>query len=226
MVEHEPLPVRARGTRQRETGAASRRETRRLLLLAAGELFAERGYAAATVTSIADRAQVSLQTLYLAWGSKRALLRAFMESSLRDCPEGVIDAQWVAQVSAGIDAQVGPAGDGRVRLQGLAHQYRLICERAALGWKLYRDAAAVDSEIEADWTALQSLRRGTFAGLIGQLPAEALRPGLTPEAAADTAWAIASPETYDLLVRHASWSLDAYEQWVGTTLISALLAEA
>lgn len=75
-------PARRNTTRHREAGAASRVETRRRLLDAAGHEFAERGYTAATVTRIAGRAGVTVQTLYLAWGSKRELLRAYMESAL------------------------------------------------------------------------------------------------------------------------------------------------
>src|SRR6476620_9319750 len=82
-----------RMTRQREAGAASRAETQRLVV-AAGELFAELGYAGSTVTAIADRAGVSLQTLYLAWGSKRQLLRAFMEQGLSGSPSAITDAKW------------------------------------------------------------------------------------------------------------------------------------
>src|ERR1700753_2620027 len=69
-------------TRHQEAAAASRAETRRRLLRAAENEFTERGYSAATVAKIAARAGVTVQTLYLAWGSKRALLRAYMESAL------------------------------------------------------------------------------------------------------------------------------------------------
>src|SRR5689334_11757127 len=76
-------PPRARRvSRQREAGEATRRETRRRLLVAARAEFAERGYAAATVIRIAERADVSVQTLYSNWGNKRNLLRAVMESSV------------------------------------------------------------------------------------------------------------------------------------------------
>src|ERR1700749_5050924 len=68
--------------RHQEAAAASRAETRRRLLRAAEEEFTERGYAAATVARIAARAGVTVQTLYLAWGSKRALLRAYIEPAL------------------------------------------------------------------------------------------------------------------------------------------------
>ena len=225
MSSTEPPPVPARGARQREAGAASRRETRRLLLLAAGELFTEHGYTATTVSAISERADVSLQTLYLAWGSKRALLRAFLDQLLSEAPDGP-DSRSVRQLVAELPAQVGPDREPRAALQGLAHLYRLICERLAPGWKLYRDAAAVDPEISSDWAALLARRRTTVAELMGQLPVQALRPGLTPAGAGDTAWAITSPDTYDLLVRHGGLTLDAYEQWVGTTLVAALLAEA
>ena len=54
-------PPRARRvSRQREAGEATRRETRRRLLAAAKAEFAERGYAAATVIRIAERADVSV----------------------------------------------------------------------------------------------------------------------------------------------------------------------
>ena len=65
-----------RVSRQREAGEVTRRETRRKLLVAAAEVFAESGYAAATVAKIADRADVSVQSLYSAWGSKRAFSAA------------------------------------------------------------------------------------------------------------------------------------------------------
>src|ERR1700742_3534099 len=76
------MPTAPKRTRRQEAGAASRAETRRRLLRAAEEEFTERGYVAATVARIADRAGVTVQTLYLAWGSKRALLRAYMEAAL------------------------------------------------------------------------------------------------------------------------------------------------
>ena len=59
-----PSPVKRRydATRRRE-GAA---RTRAAILGAARELFAERGYAATSMTAIADRAGVALDTVYAA----------------------------------------------------------------------------------------------------------------------------------------------------------------
>jgi AcrR family transcriptional regulator len=216
-------PPRARRvSRQKEAGEATRRETRRRLLTAAKAEFAERGYAAATVIRIAERADVSVQTLYSNWGNKRNLLRAVMESSVTgdDLP---LTPGEPPPVFAGILERADAADPGRV-VAHLGHQYRLLAERAAVGWQTYRDGAAIDPDIAADWRHLNQMRRRAITALISQLPAAALRPGLTPAAAGDTAWVIASPETHDQLVRQAGYSYDQLEAWVRDTLGAALLA--
>src|SRR6202012_3211917 len=168
-------------SRQKKARERLRQGTRNRLLQAAGEEFAARGYAGTTVTRLAAAAGVSVQTLYLAWGSKRALLRGYMENAL----------------SGG----VGSPGDVARRFTGLPPLERLAeqaagvtegAERAATGWSLYRDASAVDPEIAADWNDLQLLRHQTFTRILGGIPAGALADGLTMKTAVDTAWTIAS----------------------------------
>jgi AcrR family transcriptional regulator len=209
--------------RQREAGAAARLETKRRLLAAAAEEFAAHGYSGATVSRIASRAGVTVQTLYLAWGSKRELLRAYLEAALSGQP--VVSA--AAELPRLIAAELADADAGVRADLVIARMVRLYChiaQRAALAWQLYRDAAASDPAIAEDWVALQHLRHQTFTHLIAQLPSASLREGLSPEAAADTAWAIASPETYDLLVRIRGYTLSRYEQWLVDTLGAAILA--
>jgi len=207
-------------TRRQEAAAASRAETRRRLLQAAEDEFTERGYSAATVARIAARAGVTVQTLYLAWGSKRALLRAYMEAALAGTDQTPYLQARPDLIAA---AFAGVTDDPRAIVRRISAFYRQIAERSALGWQLYRDAAATDPEIAADWQALQTLRHQTFVTLIKQLPPGSLRPGLTRAAAADTAWVIASPDSYDLLVRRRGYPLDRYEKWVTTSLTAALL---
>jgi AcrR family transcriptional regulator len=216
-------PKQRRVSRQREAGEATRRETRRRLLAAAEAEFAERGYAAATVIRIAERADVSVQTLYSNWGNKRNLLRAVMESSVtgdEDVP--LVAGQPPAVITAALEPE--DIADPRRLLAHLSRQYRLLAERSAVGWQTYRDGAAVDPDIAADWQQLSDLRRVAFQALFAQVPAGALRPGLDNAAAADTAWAIASPDMHDLLVRRAGYSYEQLEGWVRTTLSAALLA--
>jgi hypothetical protein len=116
-----------------------------------------------------------------------------------------------------------PPSDPRTLIANLAALHRRIGERAALGWRLYRDAAAADADVAGDWLENQRLRRVTYGRLITRLPLEALRPGLTHESAADTAWALASPECWDLLIGRRGYSLEDYQAWVEDTLAAALL---
>jgi AcrR family transcriptional regulator len=222
--EEPPRPRRV--SRQREAGEATRRETRRRLFAAARAEFAERGYAAATVIRIAERAGVSVQTLYNDWGGKRNLLRAVMGSALTG--EDDVPLEGAGLPLAVLTATLDPADatDPRRLLAHLVHQYRLLAERAAVGWQTYRDGAAVDPDIAADWQQLSDRRREGFRAMFARLPAEALRSGLSHAAAADTAWVIASPDTHDLLVRRAGYSYDQLEDWVRTTLTAALLADS
>ena len=215
-------PKERRVSRQREAGEATRRETRRRLLAAAKAEFAERGYAAATVIRIAERADVSVQTLYSNWGNKRNLLRAVMESSVTGDEDLPLVAGEPPAVFAIVD-RAAAADPGRL-LAHLSHQYRLLAQRAAVGWQTYRDGAAVDPDIAADWRHLNEMRRQAIHAMLSRLPAATLRPGLTPAAAADTAWVIASPDTYDQLVRQAGYSYDQLEDWVRGTLSAAVLA--
>ena len=223
LAEAGPQPPRARRvSRQKEAGEATRRETRRRLLAAAKAEFAERGDAAATVIRIAERADVSVQTLYSNWGNKRNLLRAVMESSVTGDEDLPLVAGEPPAVFAAILDRRDAADPGRL-LAHLSRQYRLLAERAAVGWQTYRDGAAVDPDIAADWRHLNEMRRQAIHAMIGRLPAAALRPGVTAAVAGDTAWVIASPDTHDLLVRQAGYSYDELEEWVRDTLAAALL---
>ena len=218
------LPLPRRISRQQEAGEVTRRETRRRLLAAARAEFADRGYAAATVARIADRAGVSVQTLYNDWGNKRSLLRAVMESAVTGDDDIPMEAGQPPAVMTATLAS-GDATDPRRLLAHLSHQFRLLAERAAIGWQTYRDAAATDPGIAADWQRMSQMRRQAFRVMFTRIPAAALRPGLTQEAAADTAWVIASPETHYQLVRQAGYSYEQLEDWVRSTVSAALLAD-
>src|SRR5215472_4074752 len=139
-------PARPRRvSRQREAGEATRRESRRRLLAAAKGEFAERGYAAATVIRIAERADMSVQTLYSNWGNKRNLLRAVMESSVTgDDDVRLVPGQPPEIIVATLDPD--DAKDPRKLLGHLSHQYRLLAERSAVGWQTYRDGSAIDPD--------------------------------------------------------------------------------
>ncbi|MBA4021478.1 MAG: TetR/AcrR family transcriptional regulator [Gordonia sp.] len=224
MSKSEPEKASRRTSRQREAGAVTRADTRRRILAAAIEVFSESGYAAATVTKIAERADVSVQSIYSSWGNKRGLLRGMLESQLMGGQPGAVNPQ---DMPAAILNAFDPAtATPRELIAHAAHQFRLLTERAAVGFGTYAQAAAIDPEAATDWQNLMEIRRMAIRNLVGNIPVGQLRPELTPESAGDTAWVIASPHTHEQLVVRAGFTYDDFEDWIRTTLTSALLPDA
>lgn len=213
------VPAGAPASRQKRTGQAVRNRSRLRLVVAAGEVFAERGYTGATVQAIAERAGVSLQTLYAAWGSKRALLRAYLEFTMTGSATAVTEGRWAPQVGSELDAVADPAA----RLRALAAFFRTLAERVGPVWRLYRDAAAFDPEIAADHAELERSRRRTLAAALVGLDDGCLRPGLTRAGAVDTLLVLAGPATYATLVEGQGYSLDEFEAWLAGALVAAVL---
>ena len=211
MTDSAPVEPAPR-SRQKQVGDALRQDTRNRLLRAAADEFPAHGYAATTVTRLATTAGVSVQTLYLAWGSKRALLRAYMEDALAGGAGSPEDA----------GKRFTGLGPGE-RLVELASVVTEVAERAATGWRLYRDAAAIDPEIAADWDELQKLRHRSITRALQPIPVDALVDDLSMSQAVDTAWTIASPESYDLLVHRLGYQLDQFREWMERTLIRSIL---
>ena len=151
------------------------------------------------------------------------MLRAFMERGLSGSPTAIIDATWADTARTRLLAQLPADPDPQTYLRGMARLFRETAEQAALGWQLYRDAAAVDPEIRNDQLELSRLRRVTLTGLLSGLPDGALRDGLSRDDAIDTLLVIMGPESYVLLVGQAGYSLQRFEEWLAATLIASLL---
>lgn len=196
------------------------RATRERVLEAARALFVERGYVGTTIDAIAERADVSPETVYSTFGSKRALLAELVDVAIAgdaDAPP-VFDQDWVRQLREEPDAHR--------RLAILAHNGRSILERRADIDEVVRGAASAEP-------ALAALRdRGKAERFAGQREllriviggAGGLRPGLDFDAAADVLYAIGSPEMYRLLVADRGWSGAQFESWYAETLERVLLS--
>lgn len=208
--------------RRRAAASARREQTRRRLLVAADELFRADGYQATTVVGIAARAGVSLQTLYLAWGSKRALFTAAVAVAAVAAPLPVEPDEWRAQIRAQLRQRAGVNASAPDYLAAVSGVFAAVAERTALYWRMHRQAMASDPELAVDWEALKADRRRTMEQVAAGVPSRGLRAGLTPEAVADTLWALASHETYDLLVTDRGLSVSAYTTWLERTLTAAL----
>ena len=194
------------------------RATRTRVLDAARTLFIERGYVATTIDAIAERADVSPETVYATFGNKRSVLSELVDISIAGGEEAlpILDQDWVQTLR--------DEPDPHRRLRILAGRGRSILERRADIDAVIRGAASADPEIAA-LRDLGNARR--FAGqrelLRIVVGAGALREGLDLDSAADILYAIGSPETWQLLVVGRGWSGSRFERWYGDTLDRLLL---
>ncbi len=162
--------------------------------------------------AIAAEANVAVQTVYGAFGSKGAILTALL---------GRLEA--------------GAGGDTLMRELQAATPRRQLTLVAAFNRRLFEGGAdviaialgttAVDGDVAA-WAAEGDRRRreGQAHIVAGWNAAGALRPDIGLAEAQDVLYTMTSPELYLLMVRAIGWSSGHYEAWLDRTLSALLLS--
>jgi AcrR family transcriptional regulator len=195
------------------------RQTRASVVAAARELFVADGYGATTMQAIADRADVAVQTVYAAFGNKRAILTEVLDHTIAgdDEPVAVNDRDWMAAV--------WEAPTGEERLRAYAAACRQITARAGAVFVALAAAATVDPDVaELAATAEQRRRIGAASVIDSVRKVAHLRGGLTVEQAVDVLWLLNSPAVFRHFVVQAGWTLERYERWLADTMVRELLA--
>lgn len=186
--------------------------TRIEILQAARALFAERGYASASIAEIAAAADVALQTIYSRVGSKRALLLALVD---------LIDEE--AQVPE-LREQLRTETDPARRIELMIHVTRRFQEQCGDVIGALVSAAPTEPDAAAALAAGRARHRGGARFVLGPIAdAGALRPGLSPTEAADILTAMSNDRMYAVL-RDLGWSFDRSEKWIAATVKELLLA--
>jgi len=202
-------------TRRRERAEQERQATRRRVTEAARTLFLERGYVATTMADIAREAGVALQSVYKVGHSKADLLHRVRDLAVAG------DDQQVMLLDRPQYVAVRAETDPERQVEMLAALIVTAMERLAPVWVAYREAAAVDPKAAADLVATHQRRLDTFINVIGAIPQHRLRQ--SPQASAETAWAVASPDVYLLQRSALRWEADRYSEWLRRTLTDLLL---
>ena len=188
------------------------------MLAAAQALFLERGYVSTTVEAIAERADVSAETIYSTLRNKRSILAELVDVSIAggQGQPPVLEQAWVQAMR--------DAPDPRARLGILARNGRAILERRAALDDVVRSAASTDPEIATLWQRGKDQRRAGQRELLRiVIGTDGLRAGLDLEQATDALYTLGSPETYRLLVVDRGWSPEAFETWYADALRLLLL---
>lgn len=200
-------------TRRREAAA----RTRQAILDAAMDLFTARGYAATTMTAVAGRAGVALDTVYAAVGRKPELARLLIETAISGTSHAVPAAErdYVQAIRAATDAGT--------KIAIYASAMRAIAGRLAPVLSIIAQATPADPELADLWRQIADRRAANMRQFAADLAAVA-KLRIDPDDAADIIWATNSPELYQLLVTHRGWTPERYERFLADAWHRLLLA--
>ena len=207
----------------RRYDASRRREQARLnreaIVAAARQRFLDDGFTATTIATIAADSGATADTIYKSFGGKAGLLRAICEDALNG--EGPIPAEQRS------DAMQVSETDPRRTLRGLGTLTTEVAPRIAPLLLLLSTAAETDpaiAQLRADFDAARLVRMTHIAQNLAKKTQ--LRLGVSVDEAAEIMWAYSSPELYSLLVLTRGWRPERYGEFVGESLVDALLGDA
>src|SRR5215470_13139119 len=208
-------PVKRRYDNSRRQ--AQVRATRRKVIEAAGRLFTEHGYPAATIDAIAEAADTPLPTVYRLFGSKRALLTAVLDTSFGGDDQPIAFADRPAVRAARAEP------DPVKMLDAFARIARDLMDRSSAIQHVLASAAQVDPEAAQLYADIRRQRHTGQSRIVAALDAiGALDPSLDTSEAADMVYAVMSPEVHRILTVERGWSADRYERWIARSLRALL----
>jgi AcrR family transcriptional regulator len=193
--------------RQRQAG-----DTRRRIVDATRELLHSQGYAGMTIEAIAERAEVSAQSVYAIFKSKTGILMELLDQS-------TFGADYEDAVRQALSAS-----DPESRLRLAAPIARQIHDAQSATFDLLRGSGVVAPELAKLEEERECLRYERQARMIMSLrDAGRLRPELTYSTARDILWMLTGRDVYRMLVRERKWPSQKYQDWLADTLVRSLL---
>jgi len=188
-------------------------QTRGDILRAARRLFAERGYAATSITDIAEEAGVAVQTIYARLGSKRGMLLALID--LIDEEAGV----------AALAEEVTSARTPHAALRAGVRLTRSFQERCGDIIEALFTAAGAEPELaEAVAEGQRRHRAGARVTIDRIQELDGLRNDLPPQRAQALFALSTNHEAWRELIRGYELDWDPAEDWLVDALSRALLA--
>jgi AcrR family transcriptional regulator len=194
-------------------------DTRRRIEQAAASLFTRDGYTATTMQAVAAEAGVHVQTIYLAYRTKPALLAACatrLVAGEEDPGTRPAQRRWAREVAA--------APDPHAKLARYVKQIGDVTPRIAPLIDVLRTTAPAEPDVAAFLKQMEHGRREGPLHLLGHgVPPGTWRGGLTADQVADIVFAIASPDTYRALTYRCGWTRRAAEKLIVRMLERELL---
>lgn len=194
---------------RKRAGAARAQATRERVVAAAAPLFVAHGYLDTTMAELAAAAGVAVQTLYLSFGSKAAVLQAVWAAAGPDRPPG-----WTEALAAAPDGPAALARHVYVTTTAVEHRHPLDAVLRA---------AAADPEPAELLAAARAAALDAHARAVDEF---AEHPGFTVDVslqrATDVVATLLAPETYGLLVVQQGWTTPDWAEWALRHLMADL----
>jgi AcrR family transcriptional regulator len=193
----------------REAGAGA---TRRAVLSAARVVFTRSGYETATIEAVALAARVSAPTVYTQFRSKAGLLSAVVADGGSDPDIRTLAGKALTET------------DPRRRISAAARVVREIMERERGILGVLNQAGTAREELHAARRQVHEQQRGALGRALRPLhDAGALRSNMRFDEAVTTFAALASPESFWLLVDEQGWTPTRWGRWLADSAIRLLL---
>ncbi|GGN92967.1 TetR/AcrR family transcriptional regulator [Nocardia rhizosphaerihabitans] len=196
---------------------AQARARRHAMVVAAQELFERDGFRSTTIAAVAERAGVSAESVYKAFGTKAALAKAVFDVVIAGDDEDV--PVYLRPEQQAMLAEP----DVRRKIEMFVHGLAQRQARSAKVQFLIRDGRHVDDSLTPVWDKLAE------EGLVGMtmlgrhlLETGQLRAGIDLDEVRDVLWNYLAIDTYERLVLARGWSVDRYADWVARAIIAAI----
>lgn len=186
---------------------------------AATRAFLRDGFVTSTMAAIAREAGVAVQTLYLSFGSKTAILQAAFDTALKgsDDPDGLLETDRFQRVLT--------ESDGPAALRLFCVEARHVIARGAPLFDAMR-AAAADPEVAEVLAHNKDLRANGYRMIAGAL---ARRDGFSPELSAADAlvimYTVVSEDSFLLMVTERGWTQERWLAWTTQTCLAQLFPD-
>jgi AcrR family transcriptional regulator len=192
--------------------------TRRKIIAAATQEFRSSGYHGTTMSAIAARAGVAVQTVYFVFHTKPALLTAAIDTAVmgEDNPVPPEQTLWWQE---GITTL-----DGRRAIELFTTNVSDMNVRGAALDRVALATSTTDPEVVDLINHHESLRIQGFRSYIDSLAARGLlRDGLDPVEATDVLLTLAGPDVFLNLTEERGWTVKRYVAWTTDALCLLLL---
>jgi len=193
------MSSRYRSPRREDAAAA----TREAILSRARDLFLARGYAATTVPEIARAARVATQTVYASTGGKAVMFAELLQPAINDptAAEAMTAARQAEDPEQVLALCATAARSGQERYWDIVYG---LMRRPPEDDLAQRAIANVTAKCMEALTVI--------AQRLDELGA--LKPGLSPDRAADMLWFYFGPNAWYSLVGDRAWTFDQAEPWL------------